>query len=169
MAQEAVGLAASVYSGLSQFWRAGTIVSEDIFSPLEALNKALQQSNIYEQLDEIEASNPNAASALANKLSRLERIQEMADKIEILPDGSIQYYDKFRSAKTSGATIGSSFVTEYNPTTGNLNMWNETYDSLNNVNRIHLKNINGIQVDSPHYPPTQSDILDDQYIGRPNF
>jgi len=131
----------------------------DNLSPATQLKQALQRNGIYEQLENISAKNPNASIALSSKLSRLERIQSIADKIETMPDGSIRYYDKFRAAQRNGPTIGSRFVTEFNSKTGDVTMWNETYNSSGEVNRIHLKNINGIQIDSPHFPQTLQEIL----------
>lgn len=64
-----------------------------------------------------------------------------------------------REARTEGPTIGSRFVTEYNPTTGHMRMWNEMYDHANNINRINIKNINGIKIEAPHYPLTLKEKL----------
>jgi hypothetical protein len=37
-------------------------------------------------------------------------------------------------------------------------MWWESYDQAGNVTRVHLKMINGQQVDAPHYPPTGKEL-----------
>ena len=138
------------------------IWSEEILSPEEQLNAALHESKIYEQINDVQASNPNASRALINKLSRLERVQVFADKIEITPEGAIRYFDKFRPARTEGRTVGSRFVTQFNPKTGDVTMWNEAYDTSGVVNRIHLKNINGIDINSSHFPPTLKDLLENE-------
>ncbi len=136
-------------------------------SPAAQLNQALQRNRTYEQLENISAKNPNAYKALSSKLSRLERIQLLADKIETMPDGSVRYYDKFRAAQKSGPTVGSRFVTEFNPKTGDVTMWNEVYNSSGQVNRIHLKNINGIEINSPHFRQTLQEILEQKKMNRP--
>ena len=104
------------------------------------------------------ANNVNAAEALNKKLSGLENAQKNAARTETLPDGRIRYYTPERPAKNPGPTRGSSFVTEYNPKTGNVRQWNETYDQAGNVNRVHPKSVNGQTVNSQHYPPTKSEL-----------
>lgn len=93
-------------------------------------------------------------------MSVLQDFQNNADKVETLSNGTTRYYDTFRPARTPGATLGSRFVTEHNPLTGDVNSWNETYDSLGNVNRIHIKSINGFEINSPHFPLTLKDQLE---------
>ena len=99
----------------------------------------------------------------------LEGIQTRADKIEVLPDGSTRYYDKFRPARTEGPTAGSRFVVERGPETGEVKTWNETYDQSGVVNRISLKTINGVGIDALHFPPTLSDLVDNGFMPRPSF
>lgn len=106
------------------------------------------------------ADSPNAAIALRRKLSVLQDFQNNADKVQTLSNGSIRYYDKFRPAKTVGSTAGSRFVTEYNPLTADVTSWNEMYDSCGNVNRIHIKSINGFEINSPHFPLTLKEQLE---------
>ena len=99
-------------------------------------------------------SSINAQVALSKKLSALESAQKSAVKIKTLPDGRVRYYDKERFAKNPGPTRGNSLVTEYNPKTGGVKQWMESYDHNGNVNRVHPKSVNGQVVDSIHYPPT---------------
>lgn len=91
------------------------------------------------------AENPNAYAALKNKLSALEEAQKSASRVRALLDGRVIYYGVERAARTTGPSRGSSYVTEWNPQNGN-------------VNRVHPKMTNGQTVNSPHYPPTSSEI-----------
>jgi hypothetical protein len=88
----------------------------------------------------------------------LEDAQASAAGVKTLPDGRIRYYEAERAARTEGPSRGSSYVTEWNPTTGNVRSWNEVYDTAGNVNRVHLKMIDGQIVRSQHYPPTGAEI-----------
>jgi len=40
-----------------------------------------------------------------------------------------------------------------------MKMWNEMYDNAGNVNRVHIKNIDGITIDAPHFPATLKEKL----------
>lgn len=66
-----------------------------------------------------------------------------------------------------GPSSGSRFVTEYNPKSSNVTMWNEVYDQQGLANRIHLKNINGIEINSPHFPPTLKETLTQEFSYSP--
>ena len=103
-------------------------------------------------------SSINAQVALSKKLSALESAQRSAVKIKTLPDGRVRYYDKERFAKNPGPTRGNSLVTEYNPKTGGVKQWMESYDHNGNINRVHPKSVNGQVVDSIHYPPTGAEL-----------
>ncbi len=128
-------------------------------TPHEQLTGALSESKVAEQLDGIDASSVIASKALHNKYEGLVKFQSKEEGTELLPDGRILYYDKFREAKTEGATIGSRFVTEYNPATGHMKMWNEMYDQAGSVNRVHIKSIDGVKIDAPHFPLTLQERL----------
>ena len=104
------------------------------------------------------AENVNAGAALNRKLSALEGAQQNAGRVRELPDGRIRYYEAERAARNPGRTRGSSYVTEYNPTNGNVRSWNEAYDQAGNVNRVHPKMHNGQTVNSQHYPPTAREL-----------
>ena len=80
------------------------------------------------------------------------------DAQTVTPDGRVQYYDKERFAKNPGPTRGNSLVTEYNPKTGGVKQWMESYDHNGNVNRVHPKSVNGQVVDSIHYPPRGAEL-----------
>jgi hypothetical protein len=136
---------------------------EKLVTPEEQLREALSNSNVYHQIDNINVSSPNAGAALRAKLSVLSNVQLKAETSETLLNGRVRYYTKFRNARTPGPTTGARLVTEYNPKTGTVIQWNETYDQRGLVNRIHLKNINGIQIDSPHFPPILREILDEDF------
>lgn len=128
-------------------------------NPTDQLLQALKESKIPQALEQIEANSPNAANALSKKMSRLADAQQEADKVEVLSDGTIKYYDKFRPAKEKGSTIGARFVTTYNPASGEVTTLNEAYDASMNVNRVSLKSINGVRIKSPHFPPTLKEVL----------
>lgn len=87
----------------------------------------------------------------------LQEAQKDAVKIKNLPDRRIRYYDVERPARTPGPTRGSSYVTEYNPITGQVRQWNECYDHFGNINRVHPKNIDGQDLYSQHCPPTKKE------------
>jgi len=88
----------------------------------------------------------------------LERAQKKSLKTKQLPDGRIKYYDVERPAKNPGPTKSSSFVTEYNPKTGQVRQWNESYDYFGNINRVHPKTLDGQDLRAQHYPPTKSEL-----------
>lgn len=105
-----------------------------------------------------EAHSVNAQSALSKKLSGLEKAQNNAVETRTLPDGRVRYYEAERPAKTEGKTRGNSFVTEYDPKTGQTRQWTESRDHSGNVTMVHPKSINGQEVTSQHYPPTQREL-----------
>jgi hypothetical protein len=104
------------------------------------------------------ASNINAGAALNAKLRGLQSAQENAARVRQLPDGRIRYYDAERPAGTPGLTRGNAYVTEWNPITGQVRSWAESYDHAGNVTRVHPKMIDGQQVNGPHFPPTGSEV-----------
>ncbi len=101
---------------------------------------------------------PGASVKLRRKLRALEKAQNEAARSRVLPDGRIRYYNAESPARTVGPTRGRSHVTEWDPSTGNVRAWEETYDHSGNVNRVHPKMNNGEILDLPHYPPTKADI-----------
>lgn len=107
---------------------------------------------------ENENSTPKAKERLARKLKALEKAERNAVQKEILPDGRIRYYAAETAARTPGQTRGASLVTEYNPKTGDVRVWMESYDHSGNVIRVHPKMINGELLESPHFPPTGSEV-----------
>ena|GEM_PF-3585072 len=104
------------------------------------------------------ASSVNASAALGKKLSALEDFQSKAVRTRMLPDGRIRYYDVERVARTPGPTRGNAMVLEWNPSTGRVRMWAESYDHAGSVARVHPKMINGQDVIAPHYPPTGKEL-----------
>jgi hypothetical protein len=74
-------------------------------------------------------------------------------------DGRFRYYDVENISRTQGLTRGACNVVEWNPKTGNVRGWYECHDHFDNVNRVHLKNINGQVVSSPHYPPIGTELM----------
>jgi hypothetical protein len=104
------------------------------------------------------ASSPEAGTALRSKLRALQQAQRNAVRTQTLPDGRIRYYDAERPASTAGTTRGSAYVTEWDPGTGRVRSWVESYDRSGKVIRVHPKMIDGQQSDAPHYPPTGEEL-----------
>lgn len=113
--------------------------------------------------NETPATNPNAAEALARKYRALEGAQTSSVRTETFSDGRIKYYDLETQSAKPGPTRGSAYVTEYNPRTGDVHSYMESYDHLGNVNRIHPKMYNGQELNAPHYPPTLKEKLESEY------
>jgi filamentous hemagglutinin family protein len=124
--------------------------------------KSAVQTTRQSKQTKVESKTPLAAQALNRKLSALESAQKNAELTKNLPDGRIRYYDKLRAAKTEGPTIGSRYVTEYNPKTGEVRDWIENYTKEGGVNRVHPKMINGQTVNVGHYPPTAKELERDK-------
>lgn len=126
---------------------------------VEALaNKAINRVKIAQE--NFSATSPNAANALTRKYKALEGAQTGSVRAETLSDGRIKYYDLETPSAKPGPTRGSAYVTEYNPKTGDVYSYMESYDQLGNVNRIHPKMYNGQTLQSPHFPPTLKDKLE---------
>jgi len=106
----------------------------------------------------IPATSVNAGAALNTKLGALVKAQREAAQVRQLPDSRIRYYNTERLATNPGPTRGNSYVTEWDPVTGRVRSWAESYDHAGNVTRVNPKMINGLQVISPHYPPTGSEL-----------
>jgi len=104
------------------------------------------------------AGNVNAGAALNKKLNALEDAQQTASRTLNLPDGRIRYYEAEKLARNPGQTRGASFVTEWDPKTGTVRQWMESYDQAGNVVRVHPKTLNGQDMTSPHYPPTGKEL-----------
>ncbi len=101
-----------------------------------------------------ESKFPAAKIRLDKKLSELEKAQSRTEKISTLSDGRIWYYEKERPAKTQGVTRGNARVTEYNPKTGQVRSWEESYNHTNDVTRVHPKSLDGSLLNPNHYPLT---------------
>jgi|GEM_PF-2225362 len=104
------------------------------------------------------AENANTQAALKAKLSGLQKAQQTAVATKTLSDGRIRYYSREVPAAKAGKTRGASFVTEFDPKTGNTRQWMESYDHSGAVNRVHPKSINGQPVNAQHYPPTGTEL-----------
>jgi hypothetical protein len=104
-------------------------------------------------------SGPTPPRSLANKkASALRKAERLAKNKVKLPDGRIRYYEAERPSDTPGPTRGRSYVTEFDPKTGNVRQWHECYDHHGNINRVRPTMINGRKVVSQHYPATYKDI-----------
>ena len=104
------------------------------------------------------ASSVNAGAALNSKLGALEKAQRESVRVRQLPDGRVRYYNAERAPRTPGPTRGNAYVTEWDPATGRVRSWAESYDHAGNVTHVHPKMINGQQIIGPHYPPTGSEL-----------
>ncbi|QVL56096.1 MAG: hypothetical protein KFB95_02505 [Simkaniaceae bacterium] len=104
------------------------------------------------------ATSINSKVNLNAKMSAMEKVPNIAERIKTLPDGRIRYYKAERLSKTPGPTRGSSYVLEYNPKTGRVRGWDENYDHSGKVIRVHPKMINGQDIIGQHYPQTKSEI-----------
>jgi len=136
----------------------GRFISKDPIGLLGGYNLYQYGPSPIGWIDPLGLSNETDQKKLKRKLSAVESAQNKAVKTRELSDGRIRYYEKEALAKTQGPTRGRSHVTEINPKTGTVRVWEETYDHNGNVNRVHPKMINGEVVDIPHYPPTKADI-----------
>ena len=104
------------------------------------------------------ATSINSKVNLNAKMSAMEKVPNIAERIKTLPDGRIRYYKAERLSKKNGPTRGSSYVLEYNPKTGRVRGWDENYGHSGKVIRVHPKMINGQDIIGQHYPQTKSEI-----------
>lgn len=132
-------------------------VTESIEGPASKLPKThtVQPDTRWRQQP---SSSVNASDALARKLSALEKAQQRTARTRTLDDGRIRYYSPEVPAKNAGRTRGASLVTEFNPDTGQVREWMESYDRTGAVVRVHPKMTNGQVVFSQHYPPTSKEL-----------
>ncbi len=144
----------------------GTLVKQGVKQPLISTSKMVQTvvtktpkvSKSKLAKPSIKANSVNAQELLGNKLTILQSAQKNAVKTRTLPDGRVRYYAKEISASKAGATRGASRVTEYNPKTGGVKSWHESYNQHGKVNRVHPKDIDGQKIKSQHYPLTQKEL-----------
>ena len=104
------------------------------------------------------AQSPQAGQFLNRKLSALEKAQEGAARVRELPDGRVRYYSPEKAAQRAGPTRGASLATEYNPQTGQVRAWMESYGHDGQVIRVHPKMNNGEVLSLPHCPPTGKEL-----------
>ncbi len=152
-------------SKVGVFARSGRseLASSTNLTPEEELAEAISSPEVTRQLDSVSSDSANAREALRTKLRAIQKAQVSAD-ISTSSGNSVKFYQPFRSARTPGETAGSRFVMQYNFETGDLYEWNETYDHSGNVNRVHLKGVNGIPIDSPHFPPTAKELSENSVM-----
>lgn len=136
----------------------GQFITRDPIGLAGGLNLYQYAPNPLSWIDPLGLKCSGPAGKLNRKLSALESAQDSAVNIRTLPDGRIRYYDAESLARTPGPTRGRSHVTEWNPKTGNVRSWEETYNHSGQVNRVHPKMKNGELLDLPHYPPTKADL-----------
>ena len=128
----------------------GRFISYDPIGLAGGFNLYQYAPNAVGWIDPLGLRCDSAADKLRRKLSALEGAQATADRTRTLPDGRVRYYDKEALARTTGPTRGRSHVTEWNPTTGQVRVWEETYDHSGQVNRVHPKMVDGEVLDAPH-------------------
>jgi RHS repeat-associated protein len=136
----------------------GRYISKDPIGLAGGMNVHAYAPNSTKWIDPLGLRCDSPAEKLRRKISALEGAQATADRVRNLSDGRIRYYDKEALARRVGPTRGRSHVTEWNPNTGQVRVWEETYDHTGAVNRVHPKMSNGEVLDLPHYPPTKTDI-----------
>lgn len=107
---------------------------------------------------DLPATSANAADALSRKLGALEKAQLGSARTVDVGDGRVLYYGPEIPARTAGPTRGASLVTEHDPITGRVRQYYESYDRDGNSIRVHPKMIDGLPVDSWHYPPTGREL-----------
>jgi len=140
--------------------------SESILVHEEITNVQKISEKIEYVNKEISSYSVNAQDALQRKLRALENIMNDVVKVRELSDGRIRYYTKQALAKTAGPTKGSCFVMEYNGKKGLLRAWQECYDHVGNVNRVHPKMKHGLTLNAQHYPPTKAEFVSWQGIKK---
>jgi RHS repeat-associated protein len=138
--------------------QSGRFISKDPIRLAGGTNLYQYAPNPVGWVDPLGLRCDSQAEKLRRKLSALEGAQATADRVRELPDGRIRYYDKEALARTPGPTGGRSHVTEWNPSTSQVRVWEETYDHSGAVNRVHPKMSDGEVLDLPHHPPTKADI-----------
>ncbi len=96
---------------------------------------------------------------LEKNLETVEKAKEKTVHIRKLSDGRIRYYRKESLASTPGPTRGSAYVLEYDPIQGRIRGWYESYNHAGKVSRVHPKMIDGIEIESLHYPHTGKELM----------
>ncbi|SEQ47000.1 hypothetical protein SAMN03080615_01568 [Amphritea atlantica] len=125
---------------------------------VSGLDKFLPQGTFENGLDLPATSVPHAPVSLNRKLRVLQDAQQTAARTETLKDGRVIYYGSEVPARNPGSTRGASLVTEYQPETGRVRQYYESYDHDGAANRVHPKLIDGQVVDSQHYPLTKKEL-----------
>jgi RHS repeat-associated protein len=136
----------------------GRFISDDLIGLAGGFNLQQYAPNPILWVDPLGLRCDSPSQKLARKLRALQKAQDSAANVRTLPDGRVRYYDQEIPAARPGPTRGRSHVTEWNPQTGQVRAWEETYDQAGEVNRVHPKMNNGEVLDLPHYPPTKADI-----------
>ncbi len=155
------GVEAGVVKGIQVAREAGffRLAGAEGLGPETLAENALNKSRISQE--SYSAQSPNAAEALSRKYRALQKAQRTAVRIEDTSNGTVKYYTAEEPAHTTGSTRGASYVTEYNPKTGEVTSKIESYDYSGNVTRIHPKMLNGQPLVSQHYPPTAMELLEE--------
>lgn len=75
-----------------------------------------------------------------------------------LSNGRVRYYQKEVPSTRAGYIRGRRFVVEHNLRTGQVRSWMEILNRDGKVETVHPKNIDGMELDVPHYPYTPRDL-----------
>jgi hypothetical protein len=92
-------------------------------------------------------------------LEELKKAQRKSVRQETLTDGKIVFYMHERPAINPDQTIsvGHTYITKYDPKTGEVISWDEGHNSSGKVTRFRPKMVNSVHVTVPHYPPVYRD------------
>ena len=98
-------------------------------------------------------------------LEELKKAQRKSVRQETLPDGRIVFYMHERPARNPDKTIsvGHTYITKYDPKTGEVISWDEGHDSSGKVTRFRPKMVNSMHVTVPHYPPVYTDLQNSEF------
>jgi len=93
-------------------------------------------------------------------LEELKKAQRRSVRQETLPDGKVVFYMHERPARNPHKTIsvGHTYITKYDPKTGEVTSWDEGHTSSGRVSRFRPKMVNSMYVTVPHYPPVYTDL-----------
>ncbi|QND84809.1 RHS repeat/ LysM domain-containing protein [Chromobacterium vaccinii] len=146
------------YVGKSGVWVHNTNCAEKVPSSRSTGLDRFVPVGVFSEAPGLSSRSSNAADALSRKLGALEKAQADAARLVETGDGRVIYYGREIPARTDGPTRGASLVTEYDNFSGRLRQYYESYDHQGSPIRVHPKMIDGLPVDSLHYPPTGKEL-----------
>ncbi len=134
-------------------------VAEELMNAEKQIEK-VPKSSITQKIKRASDAPPavDMRSLLDKNLEIAENAIKDAERIKKFPDGRVRYYEAETLSSKPGPTRGSSYVTEFDTKTGRVRSWQECYDHVGNVNRVHPKTIDGFDVVAQHYPLTKAEL-----------